>query len=489
MSAVAKHSPISRRLRTQAGPAYIAVVVALGCAVAGWATVQRDELSLLYLGGWLGISLVLLFGELRVSTLFAWAPLAVLLYPLGRDTNPTFTFDRVWIGAMAVLLIVLPRARGSSAVARRLLLALLVFTVAFGLRAALTADGQLNALQIWLDAVVLPVVLFAIVRRAVRVEPRFPGRFSLALTIAGLLLAVIGIAERLLGFELASLSGGVPRFDSALGFVRISGPYPVPEVFALSLVVCLVATLYWTQLRGREAYLVGGFVMLLEVTAIGLTFFRVAWIAAAVVLLVGLGFRRRRYIRAVGVLAFAGVVLALLFTQLQRVPAVSARIRNSENIDTRLATYRQGFQVFRKSPLFGVGVDRYPKVAKSLPRVTRAGAEAVPFPHSSFEGMLAEQGLVGFGVLAVVVLAVWRLLHAFLRQARSRADSLLASAAIGAAIAYVLFSLTLTMLPYGPSNALFLALLGLVAGRLDSLAGEPSREESDPQPAPAEAGV
>ena len=39
----------------------------------------------------------------------------------------------------------------------------------------------------------------------------------------------------------------------------------------------------------------------------------------------------------------------------------------------------------------------------------------------------------------------------------------------GVAVGYLLMSLTLTMLPYGPSNNFFLLMLGLVAARLDTL--------------------
>jgi hypothetical protein len=38
----------------------------------------------------------------------------------------------------------------------------------------------------------------------------------------------------------------------------------------------------------------------------------------------------------------------------------------------------------------------------------------------------------------------------------------------GAAAGYLIMSLTLTMLPYGPSNAFFAALLGITVGRLNA---------------------
>ena len=61
------------------------------------------------------------------------------------------------------------------------------------------------------------------------------------------------------------------------------------------------------------------------------------------------------------------------------------------------------------------------------------------------------------------------------RGARSRTDVLLAAAGLGGAFAYVAMSASLTMLPYGPSNALVAALLGLVAARADAHS-EPSAD-------------
>jgi O-antigen ligase len=122
--------------------------------------------------------------------------------------------------------------------------------------------------------------------------------------------------------------------------------------------------------------------------------------------------------------------------------------------------------MFASHPLTGVGVTQYHNVADELePRVVH-GVESVTFPHSSFIFVLAEQGLVGFIPLLVLTFATWRLLRAG-RLARAPDSIILGPTAMGAGLAYLVMSVTLTMITYGSSNSFFAMILGLVAGSLD----------------------
>jgi O-antigen ligase len=147
---------------------------------------------------------------------------------------------------------------------------------------------------------------------------------------------------------------------------------------------------------------------------------------------------------------------------------ISTRVEDTANVYARLATYEQGIDIFREAPLAGVGVGEFARAQAGRVTAHVEGVGALEHPHSSFVALLAEQGVVGFLPLAALTVAAWLLLRAFRRAARSRLDVLLAAAALGGAFAYLAMSASLTMLPYGPSNALVAVLLGMTAARLDA---------------------
>jgi O-antigen ligase len=352
----------------------------------------------------------------------------------------------------------------------RLLGAALVWlVVSYGIR-ALESPNVLAGLQTWVDGILLPVVLYAAVRHVAETE-RDCRRIAGALAACGLVLAAIGLASKVMGFELASLSGGTPRLDTSIGVIRISGPYDVPEPYALSLLVCLAGTLYWAQLRRAGGLWVGCGIAAIELAAIGLTFFRAAWIGAIVVVAAAFGLRPKRALRAFVVLALVGGAVlagALAFGDNE---TIATRVNDTANVYARVATYLQGLEIFREAPLAGVGVNEFVHAQADHFGAAVVGVGALEHPHSTYVSMLAEQGLLGFIPLLAATLAGWLVIRRLRRSAATRGDVLLAAAAVGAGFSYLIMSLSLTMLPFGPSNALFVIVLGMAASRLDAITG------------------
>jgi len=468
--------------------ALLIALMAGACTATGWALVAQSKLGLIPVAVVAALALMIVFAEIGVSVLWLWPPLGVLAYPLSNHLgNKYLAFDRIWVGGMLVFLLTLPRARRGARASRQMLVALLVLTAVIGVRSVLTSASSLYPIRVWFDSLVIPLILFTLVRRVVGHDGRLAERMAFSLLVAGLLLAIIGIAEHVLGFQLATASGSHPRFDPAIGQTRISGPYDPPETYGLTLVVCLAATMYWFLSRPRAGALrlAAVAVIGLELLAIYLTFFRVGWTSAILVVVAAFGLRPGRYGRAIAAVAIAGLVAAPLLVQIERIPTVSQRVQNTDNIFTRFATYEQGWLIFKSAPLFGVGAQSYTDIATGLPVVYVHGAGSEPYPHSSFVEVLAEDGVVGLLVLLSALGAVWRLLRRLNRTARLGPDAVLAAALTAAAVSYLLYSLTLTMLPYSPSNEMFAILLGLGAGRLDLLsrgasAGVHSRSSRQP---------
>jgi O-antigen ligase len=351
---------------------------------------------------------------------------------------------------------------------------LLWLVVSFGLRSASTSLNLSGPLRIWVDAIVLPVILFVACERYCLLGADRMRRLAGSLMIAGGVLGAIGIAERIAGFELATLTGGSARFDANIDATRISGPYPAPEPYVLSLAICFAATLYWILTRKPGSRL--GWCLLLaclQLTGIALALFRAGWIAAILIALAAFGYRPGQIGRTFAVI---GLIAALAFaatTQLESNRTVAARVNNTQNIKGRLATYKEGLEIFGSAPVFGIGVARYTEVAQARPPTEVGGVQAVPWPHSSYVGLLAEQGAVGFFPLLLLSYAVLRFLAALRAVSfRSRDAAVLLGTVTGAALAYLIMSLTLTMLPYEASNTFFAAFLGAACGRLDSLVTE-----------------
>jgi O-antigen ligase len=475
-----KFAPISDVPRAQSilriTPLWFGSVVAatfLGAVAAG--RVQA------WLGGQLALLIIAAIGALATFAVFsfvgeaavlAWPVVAtggyLLQYPHG---HPVIKFDRIWILGLVAYVVLevrrIPRTRST----RILLFGLVWLVASYGIRAFATDSSLSGPPQTWVDAILLPAVLFvACERYCLRGAAR--GRaLAASLAIAGGVLGTIGIAERIFGFELATVTGGSVRFDALVDATRISGPYPVPETYVLTLTTCLAATLYWIVSRPRHARYGWALALVgVQLTAIALALFRAGWIAAILVVIASAGIRPGRSGRMFGLITLVAIFAALATTQLEANPTVSTRVNDTENINGRLATYRQGLEIFQGSPVFGIGVNQYLVVAQRRAPEIVNNVASVPYPHSSYVGLLAEQGVIGFLPLLFLSFAVWGLLTA-LRAASfwSREAMLLLGPVAGATLAYLIMSLTLTMLPYGPSNAYFAALLGLTAGRLDAI--------------------
>lgn len=444
--------------------------------VAGGVAIWRSEVAgLVVVSLAVTAVLVLLFREVAFQALVAWVVLAPLAFAFARfpSQHPILTFDRVWIAGLAAAFVLSQSAPGSSATApasRAMAAALACLVATFGLRSLTTSGAQ--TMTLWIDAALLPLVVFLVTRRAASTFDRCCSLLG-ALTASGAVLGAIGVAQKLFGFELASRTGGVPRFDSLVGQVRPSGPYAVPEVFAVVLLVCLAATLCWTALRGPAAYPVGLAAAALEVAAIGTTLFRAAWLAAIAVVVIVVGLRPRRPGRAFFTVALAGAAVLALITQLDGTRTVSTRLDDRRNVHGRMATYDVALDLFGEAPLFGIGVDRFEAATPLRARTYVQGVASLDHPHSSYLSVLAEQGLFGFLPFLGATLAGWWLLHTLRRRATSRAEAFAAAAVAAGAFAYWFVSLTLELLPYGPSNAYLALLLGIAAARLDALDPRP----------------
>lgn len=460
-----------QRVRAAAGAEGVLWFMALcGCVLVGF-LLSRGGLAA---GAAIGLAsilaVVLLVNELGWKAVPVWVVLTGPAFPFAHWPSQHFvvTFDRVWVGAMMISLVL--SAEHAKRPTRWLFGGLVWLVAAVGIRALLTSGNgpQLNVYSTWFDAFVIPCVLFAATRRATTSVSRLDA-IAKSLVVAGVLLSLIGIAEFIGGFSLATYSGGTPIAELGGAAVRSAGPFSFPEMQATALLICFAATFYLVQVRGPTAYSWGALALTLEVAGIGTTLFRAAWIGAIIVIVICLGLRPRRFARLVGITALMTAFVVAALGPLENNAVIKERVTNSRNIYGRFAAYIQGREIFEQHSVFGVGVNQFAEAQKKLPHPIVAGVSSVETAHDSYIDIAGEDGLWGLIPLLFVTAAVWRLLRWYRRSAADRADILFAAAAVAAALAYLLMSLTLTIVGEEIPNAFLAVILGAAAGRVDGI--------------------
>lgn len=409
--------------------------------------------------------LAVALGRLALPT---WVALFGLLYPFVRlpAEGPIVTFDRLFLGALLLGFALEHRRRPLAPETVWLQRSFLVLAAVFLLSALTTAADAISNLAIWTDAFLLPLIVFACARVAAR-ERRQLAALAGAIAFAGAAIAALGLAQRFAGLDLAPLLGSVGRFDTAIGEVRISGPFPAPEPFALVLLGCLAGTLLWMRAGGSDALLPGAAALGLELTAIFFTYFRAAWLGAILILLIAFVASQHDWWKRIAAIAAAAASLTLAVAVGDE--DVRTRLQDRQNVSGRLATYERGVELFSRHPVSGVGFQKFEAAVREVPQERVEGVRAIPQAHSSIVSTLAELGLIGFLPLLACAATAALALRALWRRAADPVDRAVAICVSGAALAFLSMSATLTMIYYGPPNAVMALLLGLACGRLDAL--------------------
>jgi O-antigen ligase len=479
----------------QLSPAAVAVAVgAIILALAGIVLLER--------GGPLGFALLallafgvgaLLFADYAYEVFVGWVLLEGIAFPFIRYphySTPFFTFDRYVLIALAGALLLQRRRTPMSKHTRHLTIAMGVFTLAYGFR-AITTDQLLlptgmkptSSLQPeadWLDGVLLPFIVFLAAARTIT-PSRWP-TVAKALTFTGATIGGLAILEWIFGFELATITGLDPFQDGAAGVVRAGGPYPTPSALGSVMIVCMVGTLYWLQTE--RAYAIAGSAFAIEILGLlpGLT--KTVWAAAFVVLLVGFGVRNRVSSRTALVGIYAATTVGVAYFFVKSSPVVAARVTSTAAEDSflgRLATWKQAFLMFERSPLDGVGVEQFIGGQLLVPRPTVGGILPVPSAHNTLLGMMAETGLLATIPLIAMVYASVRVIRACNKLATTHRDSVFRAVLLGGMVGSVLLSMTFNEI-YEPPAFMFVALLlGVAAARVDHMtrartARPPSRQ-------------
>jgi O-antigen ligase len=395
-----------------------------------------------------------------------------LRYPLGHNL---VTFDRLVLLGLGAALLIVPSTR-LSGWPRHLARALLLFTVLYGVRAFTTQrllmppgyppQAGLQPYATWVDNVVLPAIVFVAAARWV--TRSVWDRVVVGFLVLGVSVALLGIFEWATGSELASLSHG-EQFIDISGITRVSGPYQTNSAYGAVLLFCIAVTAYWMHVRHRLA--AGLAILAIELLGVAPTFTKTIWISVIATILVAFGLRRGISGRTLLTVVVVGLIVAFGYSALKTNPIIQERVTSrdaSDNVASRLASYHEGWLIFRHWPVYGVGIDQYIPAQQLVPAVYVNGVRAAFSPHNSFISVLAETGLAGFAALVLVLVSAGGMLRAYWRQAGTDEERTFVVAVCAAALGYLLYSQTLAAIKTPPSMTFLMLLLGCVAGRMRS---------------------
>jgi hypothetical protein len=462
--------------------AKLALVAGLGLVAMGEVVLLARDSRMAYgLLGLLALAVgVLAFAGNVFEVFVGWIVLEGIAFPFIRypyGSAPYFTLDRYVIVALGLALL-LQRWPPMSRRTRHLAIAMGLFAAGFGLRALTTNQlplppgtlpvSSLQPIADWLDGVMLPFIVFIVAARTV--TPRRWPIVAKALTGAGVTVGLFALAEWAIGFELTNITGLTPFFDGAANVVRHGGPYPAPTALGSVMVVCMAGTLYWIQ--AERAYLVGGIALAIELLGLAPGLTKTVWAAAIVLILIGVGVRKRVSSRTLLVALYALTTVAVIYLFVRSSPVVASRVA-SNDADTsflgRLGAWGQALEMFQNWPLWGVGVEQFIGGQLQVPRVVVGGVLPVPTAHNTLLSVLAEVGLLGTIPLLLTVFASVRVVSACRKLARSHADEVFRAVLLGALVGSVFLSMTFGEI-YEPPGLMFVALLlGAAAARVDHL--------------------
>ena len=260
--------------------------------------------------------------------------------------------------------------------------------------------------------IVEPAIFYLVLRTTYR-QPRDLLQLVDTLLIAGLMVATIGLIYYATGQAIITAEDGARRLASIYGS---------PNNVALFIGRCLpfaltFALLARSQLRRTFAWLL---VVLFLITGIltqsvgGLLF----GFPAAIIIVIGLIWRRKALPYVIGVSALLAVGLAML-TQ------ISARFANLLDFTTgtnfiRLRVWESAFNVVRDFPITGIGLDQFLYVYRG--QYIRPDAIWDPdlsHPHNILLDFWIRLGLLGLILLLVLQIIFWRnslLIYRKLRQ-------------------------------------------------------------------------
>lgn len=405
-------------------------LLALGAGLA--VAVPEPQVVALGAIGLAAASLALIQPLVAVPLLLFAVPFGGFARGASGDPSSDLSFGAAEL--LTGLLGVVWLARGARRRALEVRAGGLVVTIALMIAVALLSIGYANDKALatkeslkWLELLLALLVVVDLVA-----SPRAARWVIGAMLVAGAAEAAFG------AFQFITDRG--PATFALQGALRAFGHFDQPNPFAGYLTTMLPLAVMLALCRANPRgfrRLAGGATILLTI-GIGLSQSRGAWLGggvAGVCLLLAWSTRTRRLLvpgalagAVVIAIAFAGLLPASILDRLSQAVEYFGvfDVRNveltSDNwaVVERMAHWQAGWYMFVDHPWLGVGAGNYPDAYATYS--VGSWREALGHAHNYYLNMLAELGVVGGGVLALLLGLAFRHLGGSLVRAEGRGD-------------------------------------------------------------------
>ena len=263
------------------------------------------------------------------------------------------------------------------------------------------------ALREWRIIILEPILYYALIRSS-NLDREAVWRIVDALVLAGVAVAVIGLAQYAFNLNLITAEEGTRRLRSVYGSPNNVGLF-LGRVFPIALACALLGAG-----RRRAWY---GFALIPIVAAIVLSQSRGAIFLGvpAAILAIGLLAGGRWVWAAIGTL----VVGALAAIPFLNSPRIQALLGGEGTQVFRIALWRSALNMIREHPILGVGPDNFLYAYRDRYMLPEAWQESfLSHPHNVALDFAARLGLMGLGAFMWVQIAFWRVAYSVLREAR-----------------------------------------------------------------------
>jgi len=239
------------------------------------------------------------------------------------------------------------------------------------------------------------------------------------LLLAGLFLGLLSVYQYLTGSYGNEFFGfaQAPYLNIAgeINGNRLSGPIGDPNYYA-HLMVVLIPLAFYRMIGEKKTIpkLVAGIALAVITLTVILTFSRGAFIALGLIVLVGIIYRRPRFIEVLVVIVVGVLLLQFMpKTYLDRISTITDIFKGTQNSTDvsfrgRTSELTAAWLMFIDHPIFGVGVQNYSVYYQQYSRQIGLDPRVeARDPHDLFLQIAAETGIAGILVFGIVLWSIF----------------------------------------------------------------------------------